>query len=129
MTERLARRAFRSCASVLCLFAMLAIGTENSYAQRFQETFGSKDPVGEEGNAVIETSKGDLISAGTTNVSGSEEMLLISTNAHGNANWSYTYQFPSFKLSGATDVKEFPNGDLVVVGWEGTVPAPIRWRS
>ncbi len=115
MTEKSAHRTSRACLFLLGIITLL--WSMPLHAQRFLETFGSPDPVGEEGNGVIETSKGDLVSAGVSNVSGVPEMLLSSTNAHGNLNWSFTYQFPSFTESGATDVKEFPNGDLVVVGW------------
>jgi hypothetical protein len=108
----------------LACLALLAIACAPLHAQRFQYTFGDNSPNGEEGNAVIAAANGDIIAAGTAfTAAGNPQAYVIRTDANGNvaAGWHRLYDLNTARLSGATDIKEYPGGDLIVVGWSGPV--------
>ncbi len=104
-------------AMLLGLFAIL-IPTLPLAAQRWQLTLGGGAPAGEEGRAVIETANGDIVTAGTENSStGSPLAYVVRTDANGALLWHFAYDVELSGRCGAADVKEYPNGDLAVVGW------------
>ena len=108
----------------LACLAMLAVASMPLSAQRFQYTFGGTNPTGEEGNAVIQAANGDIITAGTSvSLLGTPQVYVIRTDPNGNValGWHYLYDVNTARIGGATDIKEYPNGDLIVVGWSGPV--------
>ncbi len=89
-------------------------------AQRFQEGTGGTDPNGEIGNAVIEAANGEIVTAGTAySMTGAPLAYVVRFDAHGSTIWQYTYDIDGTGNSTANDIKEYPNGDLVVVGTTG----------
>lgn len=107
---------------MLGLFMLLAIGATSLHAQRFQETFGTPDPLGEEANAVIQTFSGDYVAAGVTHGNTIPQIGVVSTDANGSPIWTRSYTTNFFKIHGAYDIKEFPSGGFVVVGWGVETP-------
>jgi hypothetical protein len=114
----------------LACLALLAIACAPLHAQRFQYTFGDNSPNGEEGNAVIAAANGDIIAAGTAfTAAGNPQAYVIRTDANGNvaAGWHRLYDLNTARLSGATDIKEYPGGDLIAVRWGVTERSPCAW--
>lgn len=107
------RRATFALCAVLMISASLPL-----VAQRWTETLGGGDPAGEEGRAVIEAANGDIITAGTAHsATGQPLAYVVRLDANGTLLWHYIYDVENSGRCGAADIKEYPNGDLAVVGW------------
>ncbi|MDB5033668.1 MAG: hypothetical protein JWQ98_909 [Chlorobi bacterium] len=99
------------------LLVLLLVGTASLHAQRYQESYGSSNPLGDEANAVITASNTDHVTAGVTYTNGFPQICVVRTDQNGNILWAKTYTTNFFTYHGANDIKELPNGDFAVVGW------------
>lgn len=112
--------------AALALLVLTMLTSLPLHAQRWLETFGGGAPGGEEGRAVIEAANSDIVTAGTERSTfGTPIVYVVRTDANGALLWHLSYDVDNSGQCGATDIKEYPNGDLAVVGW-AQYPAGIR---
>src|SRR5690242_4560491 len=97
------RAAWLACIVMLALPVHGRLG-----AQGWMNTYGSGTATGA---AAVESSTGDIIAVGSDG-----DAVTMSTNASGAVILPTFYPFLGYTGSAATDVKEYPNGDWIVVG-------------
>ena len=113
--------------------AILAVCAGPLHAQQFHETFGGGYVQGEEGNSIIESSNGDLITAGSSysfHANGNPVAYVVRTDGNGSPLWQMVYDIQGSGACAATDIKEYSNGEFIVVGWsqQGTVRSGFAMR-
>ncbi|MBS1911250.1 MAG: T9SS type A sorting domain-containing protein [Bacteroidetes bacterium] len=112
------RRAMRFGCIALSIMALILLAAPPATAQRWQKTFGGANVNGERGNSVTETANGQLVSVGISqSANPAGEVLVIRTTGQGVPVFRKVYQISGASACMANDVKELPNGDLVIVGW------------
>jgi hypothetical protein len=101
----------RARRALLCLAGLLIAATSAS-AQGWQETIGSTNAGGETGTAAVEAANGDMLVTGYAG-----DPFFIRTDAYGTVLWQTLYPMIGIRGGQATGIKEFPNGDIAIVGY------------
>lgn len=98
-------------------FLMPLCGLFGQGTSLFFNTYGSSNG-GEVVEAVIQAADGGLVMVGTSDSyspGGDEDLLMLKTDVNGNVLWAKTYGGSDDDMG--LDVKETPDGGLIVVGW------------
>ncbi len=103
-------------ALVPALLLLLCAATQLA-AQRWQRSVGGGGSNGETGNAVIEASNGDILTAGESNtLTGAPLAYVCRFDPDGKLLWQSVYDVAGFGNCVAHAIAEYPNGEVAVVG-------------